>query len=165
MSDDVWERIDLEGIARWFETHLYQSCDTTPPQLTEEYNDLIPHDVEITVKEIKNTLNALPRQKTCAGDNLVGEMLTALAEDEELCEALAGLLTMHFQNPVERTELGEWDHVEVPLIPKRPNASAPDEFRGISRLPVMKKLTLKYMQLTLKDIDASLPPNPRTFGF
>ena len=92
-------------------------------------------------------------------------MLAEFQDDDELCAALAQLLTGYFQNPQDRDDLGEWDRISVPLIPKRQNACEPEHFRGISRIPVMKKMTLKYMPCRLNEIDTAFPTNPRTFGF
>ena len=69
-------------------------------------------------------------------------------------------------NPYIRNNVGDWDHLEMPIIPKCKYAVHGKDFRGITRLPVMKKLMHRALQEILKDIENNnIVSNDRTYGF
>ena len=104
----------------------------------------------ITGAEISNLILDLPRRKCSAQDGLVAELLHAISDCHNICDILADMLQEYFRRPHHREGLGVWDEVEIALIPKKDIATRPQEHRGISRIPILKKLTMKYIHRMTK---------------
>ena len=92
-------------------------------------------------------------------------MLHGLASNDELCDILIQLLNTHLQHPDHRDDLGCWDKLVVPVLPKCPGATHASSFRGITRIPLLKKLVLRYFIMLLQLADEEFPQTNTSFGF
>ena len=146
-TDERWSKCDLNEFADWYEQSLFAGDDPD----YEEVRSMVEarrHTDEtlISTREVQEILQKLPRDKTRASDNLVGEMMHAIASNSAMCADFAELLNNYIQDPTKRENLGQWSEIEVPMLPKKPGASTASEYRGISRIPILKKCIWKFVQ-------------------
>ena len=117
-------------------------------------------DVHISAEEVKQSILSLRPRKSCAADNVVGEMLHALNETNLaiLAEAFTRRATGCTEAP------SAWHKLVAILLPRMPHFATLNDTRAITLLPVLYKVYVRCLFGRIRThVETQL--HPWTIGF
>jgi hypothetical protein len=156
---DITGQEDLAHYVRSFYTRLYTSeasvsgtaearevCwDSTPTRISNETN--VELTKELTLKEIKEAIAVMPKDKAPGGDGIPTEFF------QEMIEEVSPILFQAFSAMLRRGETFEWINKGlITLIPKSGDHAKIGNWRPITLLGSLYKILAKTLARRLQDL-------------
>ena len=104
---EEWRPLNMEECADGFEIELFKGDSDQCWDAQHAYKEINHETEKISMNRPHTLIHALPNRKTCAGDQLVAEMLMALMGHEKIMTILLNLLNLHLKRPQHRQRLGD----------------------------------------------------------
>ena len=98
-------------------------------------------DIDISVEEVRVAISQLKRNRTTSSDMLSAEMIATLSDEN--IHILTDLLTSRIRNETPRPD--SWSTLMAILLPKVQAASQCKDFRPITLIPVLMKLSCRIL--------------------